>query len=59
MPTYGEHVILLGDPGNFEDKLQRVRIFYKNGFPTVGWNKYKAINVAFDGQIVCIKKDKK
>ncbi|MBO5660639.1 MAG: cell division protein FtsQ/DivIB [Bacteroidaceae bacterium] len=58
-PRIGQHLILLGRAERFEEKLNRVHQFYKNGLPKVGWNKYKAINAAFDGQIVCIKNDKK
>ena len=54
-PRVGNHVILLGDAHNFPDQLQRLMLFYRKGLPVVGWNKYKAINLAFDGQIVGIK----
>ena len=55
IPRVGNHVILMGDAHNYADQLQRLMLFYQKGMPTVGWNKYKAINLAFDGQIVGIK----
>ena len=55
IPRVGNHVILLGDAHNYPDQLQRLLLFYRKGLPVVGWNKYKAINLAFDGQIVGIK----
>lgn len=58
-PRVGQHVIQLGNITDFREKLERVRLFYKEGLSKVGWNKYKAISVAFDGQVVCIKKESK
>lgn len=55
-PRVGEHIILLGSTEGFEDKLHRLMLFYKKGLPKVGWNKYKTINLAFEGQIVCTKR---
>ena len=57
-PRVGEHKILLGGMEDYEKKLHKMRIFYKNGLPRVGWNRYKIINLAFDGQIVCIRNNK-
>jgi len=57
-PRVGNHTILLGSAQDYEDKLERLLLFYEKGFPKVGWNKYKSINLAFNGQIVCTKRDK-
>ncbi len=54
-PRVGNHTIILGDASNIQNKLQRLMLFYRKGLPEVGWNKYKTINLAFDGQIVCTK----
>ena len=56
-PRVGNHTILLGDASNVADKLDRLFLFYRKGLPTVGWNKYKTINLTFDGQIVCTKNE--
>ncbi len=58
-PRVGKHTILLGSTENFRDKLDRMYIFYRNGLPKVGWNKYETINLAYNGQIVCTKKNNK
>ncbi len=55
LPRVGRHVVQLGDADRFRDKLQRLRFFYKYGMPKVGWNKYRVISLAYDGQIVCTK----
>ncbi|MBO4551441.1 MAG: cell division protein FtsQ [Bacteroidaceae bacterium] len=54
-PRVGQHVIELGSTDNFQDKLRRLRIFYREGLDRIGWNKYKKISLAYDGQVVCTK----
>ena len=56
-PRVGEHIIILGTPDNFRKKLENLMIFYKNGLNKTGWNKYSIINLSFDGQVVCTKKN--
>jgi cell division protein FtsQ len=56
-PRVGEQVIILGTPENFRGKLENLMTFYKNGLSKTGWNKYSVINLSFDGQIVCTKKN--
>ena len=59
-PRVGQHIIELGSVDNFQEKLSRLRIFYREGLERVGWNKYSTISLAYDGQIVCTKaKEKK
>ncbi len=59
-PRVGQHVIELGSINGFQEKLDRLRIFYRKGLERVGWNKYSTISLAYDGQIVCTKaKEKK
>lgn len=54
-PRVGHHVVRLGRVEGYQDKLRRLRFFYAHGMPKVGWNKYKVINLAYEGQIVCTK----
>ena len=56
-PRVGEHVIVLGTPENFQKKLENLMIFYKNGLSKTGWNKYSIINLSYNGQVVCTKKN--
>jgi cell division protein FtsQ len=58
-PRVGNHTIVLGDSRNFEDKLNRMLLFYEKGLPQVGWNRYESINLAYKGQIVCKKRNNK
>ena len=56
IPRVGDCVIELGPPIDIDKKLQNARIFYEKGFTATGWNKYKAISVAFKDQVVCTKR---
>ncbi len=52
----GNHILILGDSSNISDKLRRIRTFYEDALPKVGWNTYKTINAEYSGQLVCTKK---
>ena len=54
-PRVGQHVIELGSIDNFQEKLNRLQVFYREGLDRVGWNKYRTISLAYDGQVVCTK----
>jgi len=58
-PRVGQHVIALGSVSNYREKLDRLRVFYREGLERVGWNKYKRISLAYDGQVVCTKANNK
>ena len=57
VPRVGDHLIYLGKLTDFEKKLKRVKAFYEKGLNQVGWNKYSRINVEFDNQIICTKRE--
>ena len=54
-PRVGQHIIELGSVDNFHEKLDRLRVFYREGLGRVGWNKYRTISLAYENQIVCTK----
>jgi len=56
IPRVGGQKIELGKIENFERKFDKLYALYKDGFSTVGWNKYKKINLKYENQIVCTKK---
>lgn len=56
IPRVGDHVIVLGKPGNYADKFDKLRAFYEKGLSEVGWNRYSRINVDYNGQVVATKK---
>ncbi len=56
IPKVGEQKILLGKFDNVEDKLKRLKIFYEEGIPYEGWQKYRTINLKYNNQVVCKRK---
>ncbi len=55
VPKIGKQKILFGPCVDMEDKLHRLILFYKQGMPYVGWNKYDAISLKYKGQVIGIK----
>ncbi|MCF0185336.1 MAG: cell division protein FtsQ [Bacteroidaceae bacterium] len=56
VPRIGDHIINIGKPENYQDKLYRLRVFYEKGLNKIGWNKYTRIDLEFENQIVCTRK---
>ena len=56
VPRVGNHRILLGSLDDYEKKLNKLRLFYEQVIPKMGWEKYSIINLKYSGQIVCTKK---
>jgi cell division protein FtsQ len=56
MPVVGDHVIKLGGSDNIKSKLHRLYVFYKQVLAKAGFNKYAALNVAYEGQVIGVKK---
>lgn len=56
LPQVGDCLIEFGKPEDFEVKFRNLKAVYQQGFKYLGWNKYKAISVKFQNQVVCTKK---
>lgn len=59
IPQVGEHKIIFGAARSdleVKEKMDKLKVFYKEGLPYEGWNKYETINLKFRNQIVCKKK---
>lgn len=52
LPQVGDERIEFGTPDNEEVKLRKLKIFYKEIVPKTGWNKYRRVNLEYEGQIV-------
>ncbi|HET7180087.1 MAG TPA: cell division protein FtsQ [Chryseosolibacter sp.] len=48
----GDERIEFGKPDDLDVKFRKLKIFYKEILPRVGWNKYDRINVEYEGQVV-------
>ena len=55
IPVVGNHTVLFGEGENMEQKFHRLFVFYKNVLSQTGFDKYKAINVQYAGQVIGIK----
>lgn len=51
-PQVGKETIEFGRPEDLDTKFRKLKIFYKEILPRVGWNKYDRINVEYEGQVV-------
>lgn len=51
-PQVGDETIEFGKAEDLETKFKKLKIFYKEIIPRVGWNKYNRINVEYEGQVV-------
>jgi len=54
-PRVGNHQIVLGKIENYEENLNKLKLFYDKGLNKVGWNKYSKINLKYKNQIVCTR----
>lgn len=48
----GDERIEFGRPDNPKVKFKKLRVFYKEILPRMGWNKYDRVNLEYEGQIV-------
>ena len=58
IPRIGDNLILLGKIDNFEQKLENLQCLYEQALSKVGWNKYDTINLKYNNQVICSKRDK-
>lgn len=56
IPRVGDQEIILGSLNGYQDKLEKLMVFYDKGLNETGWNKYSVINLKFDKQVVCTKR---
>lgn len=59
VPLVGDQKIVFGKANSeseVKEKFEKLRTFYHEGMPYVGWNTYSEINVKYDEQIVCKRK---
>ena len=53
VPKVGKQKIIFGKYEDVEDKFNRLKLFYLEGMPREGWQKYKTINLKYRKQVVC------
>jgi cell division protein FtsQ len=52
LPQVGGHTIEFGKAEDLEVKFRKLKIFYKEILPHMGWNKYHRVNLEYKHQIV-------
>lgn len=52
-PQVTRQIIRFGTPDGYEEKLERLMVFYKQILPVKGWNTYQSVSVKFKNQIIC------
>lgn len=57
VPILDEHNILIGDSENLEEKMNNLKVFYKQALVKTDWNKYKTIDTRYKDQVICKKKN--
>ena len=55
VPMVGNHIVKLGDGTEMEKKFDRLLVFYRQVLSKTGFNKYKTIDVQYEGQVVAAK----
>lgn len=56
IPRVGNHVIVLGQPGDYAYKFEKLQAFYEKGLNEVGWDRYSRINIDHNNQVIATKK---
>lgn len=56
IPRIGSQIIYFGTFDNFDKKFFNLKIIYHKVFSHLGWQKYKAISLKFNNQVICIKR---
>lgn len=57
IPKLGNQVVRFGNSEDHEEKFRKLFAFYKQVQEYSGWNKYKAIDLQFKGQVVAERRD--
>lgn len=56
IPSIGSQQVLLGSLDNIDTKLHKLKWFYKKAMTSERWEQYTSIDLRFDNQVVCEKK---
>lgn len=52
VPKVGRAIIIFGDTQNLKEKFEKLLVFCKEGLNRVGWNRYRSIDLRFEGQVI-------
>jgi len=57
VPKIGNHIILLGDVNDLQEKTKKLHSFYRDGLNHVGWQQYSFVNLKFKNQVYATRRD--
>jgi len=57
VPKIGDFIIILGDTSQMENKFSRLKAFYLKVLSKDSWDAFSKINLMYNKQIVCTKKN--
>lgn len=52
VPRVGRHSIVIGNAENIEEKMRNLRLFYTKALNSMGWDKYRIINLKYKNQVL-------
>lgn len=52
IPRIGKHSIVVGNAEELPLKFENLRLFYDEGFKTVGWEKYRQLDISIRNQVI-------
>ena len=52
IPRVGKHSIVVGNAEDLPVKFENLRLFYNEGFKTVGWERYKQLDISIRNQVI-------
>jgi cell division protein FtsQ len=55
VPKIGARKIEFGGQSNAREKLEKLKIFYREVLPELGWDTYHSLNIKFNKQVIGIK----
>ena len=56
IPRAGDFKVSLGTLDDYEEKLDKLKLFIDKGLSTVGWNRYSVVNLEYNNHVVCTLK---
>ena len=51
IPKIGRERLIIGDSKDLDHKFDKLKIFYRDGMPKLGWSRYKTLNLKYANQV--------
>lgn len=59
VPRVGDHILLLGEIDDYQEKLDKMHNCYLYGMDTTMWSKFKYLDIQYRGQIIGLENRKR